>query len=81
MAYQNFGSVISRCIHLFHKNVVGTNTKWQLSNGDCTTERNCGFHIWYAKTMSSLHGAKLIQQHQRPTGSRLTSLFNINLEI
>ena len=41
------------------KNVVGENGEWQLSNGNCTTERNCGFHIWYAKTMSSSRGAKL----------------------
>jgi len=41
------------------KNVVGENDKWQLPNGNCTTERNCGFHIWYAKTMCSLRGAKL----------------------
>ena len=25
------------------KNVVGGNGDWQLSNGNCTTERNCGF--------------------------------------
>ena len=41
------------------KNVVGDNGEWQLSNENCTTERNCGFHIWYAKTMSSSRGAKL----------------------
>ena len=29
------------------------------ANGNRTTERNCGFHIWYAKTMSSSRGAKL----------------------
>ena len=34
------------------KNVVGENGEWQLSNGNCTTERNCGFHIC-KKTMSS----------------------------
>ena len=39
------------------KNVVGENGEWQLSNGDCTTERNCGLHIWYAKIMSSLRAA------------------------
>ena len=27
------------------KNVVGEYGEWQLSNGNCTTERNCGFHI------------------------------------
>ena len=27
------------------KNIVGENGEWQLSNGNCTTERNCGFHI------------------------------------
>ena len=26
--------------------------EWQLSNGDCTTERNCGFHLWYANFQS-----------------------------
>ena len=41
------------------KNVVGENGEWQLSNGNCTTERNCGFYIWYAKTMSSSRGARL----------------------
>ena len=41
------------------KNVVRENGEWQLSNGNCTTERNYGFHIWYAKTMSSSCGAKL----------------------
>ena len=39
---------------------VGENSEWHLSNGNCTTEKNCGFHIWYAKTMSSSPGAKLI---------------------
>ena len=32
-------------IYLFQKNVVGENGDWQLSNGDCTTERKCGFLI------------------------------------
>ena len=32
---------------------VGENGEWQLSNGNCTTERNCGFHICKKKTMSS----------------------------
>ena len=42
------------------KNVVGENGgEWQLSNGDCSTERNCGFYTWYAN-MSSSRGAKLI---------------------
>ena len=27
------------------ENVVGENGEWQLSDGNCTTERNCGFHI------------------------------------
>ena len=27
------------------KNVVGENGEWQLSKGNCATERNCGFHI------------------------------------
>ena len=27
------------------KKVVGENGEWQLSKGDCTTERNCGFWI------------------------------------
>ena len=44
---------------LISKNVVGENGKWQLSNGNCTTKRNCGLHIWYAKTMSFSRGAKL----------------------
>ena len=35
------------------KNVV-ENGEWQLLNGDCTTERNCSFHIWYAKFQSLL---------------------------
>ena len=43
------------------KNVVGENGEWQLSNGNCTTERNCGFHTWYAKTMSSSRSAKLLE--------------------
>ena len=34
------------------KNVVGENGEWQLSNGECTTERNCGFHLWYANFQS-----------------------------
>ena len=34
------------------KNVVGENGEWQLSNGDCTTERNCGFHLCYANFQS-----------------------------
>ena len=41
------------------KTVVGKNGEWQLSNGNCTTERNCGFYIWYAKTMCSSRGPKL----------------------
>ena len=41
------------------ENVVGENGEWQLSNGNCTTAKNCGFHIWYAKTIGSLRGAKL----------------------
>ena len=44
------------------KNVVGENGEWQLSNGNCTTERNCGFHTWYAKTMSSSRSAKLLER-------------------
>ena len=50
------------------KHVVGQNGEWQLSNGNCTTERNCGFHIWYAKTISSSRGDKVILPHERPTG-------------
>ena len=49
------------CVYVYtpiSKNVVGENGEWQLSNGNCTTERNCGFHIWYAKTMSSWRGTK-----------------------
>ena len=48
-------------LHLFKKNFVGENGEWQLLNGNCTTERNCGFHIWYAKTMSSSLSAKLLE--------------------
>ena len=55
-------------IHLFQKNVFGENGEWELSNGNCKTEMNCGFHIWYAKTMSSSRGHKLILPHERPTG-------------
>ena len=39
--------------------LVSLNGEWQLSNGNCTTERNCGFHNWYAKTMCSSRGPKL----------------------
>ena len=63
------------------KNVVGENVKWQLSKGDSTTEKNCGFHIWYAKTMSSSRGAKLIPPYEWPTGPGLTWPFTKNLEI
>jgi len=42
------------------KNVVGEKGECHLSNGNCTTEKNCGFHIWSAKTMSSSPSAKLI---------------------
>ena len=54
------------------KNVVGENGEWQLSNGDCTTERIRGFYIWYAKTMSSSRGAKLMLPCERQTGPGLT---------
>ena len=43
--------------------------------------RDCGFHIWYAKTMSSSRGAKLILPYERSTGSVSTSPFTRNLEI
>ena len=43
--------------------------------------KDCGVHIWYAKTISSSRGAKLILLYETPTGSDLTSLFTINLEI
>ena len=33
------------------KNVVAENGQWQLSIGNCTNERNFGFHIWYAKKL------------------------------
>ena len=46
-------------IYTYFKNVVGEDGEWQLSNGNCATERNYGFHIWYAKTMCSSRGAKL----------------------
>ena len=68
-------------LHFFLKNVVGENVEWQLSNGDCSTERNCGFHIWYAKTMSSSRCAKLILPWELPTSSGLTPPFTRNLEI
>ena len=48
------------------KNVVGENGEWQLSNGNCTTERNCGFYIWYAKTMSS-SGVAILDGNKNPT--------------
>jgi len=54
------------------KNVVGENGEWLLSNGNCTPERDCDFHIWYAKTMSSSRGAELILPYERPTGPGLT---------
>ena len=63
------------------KTVARENGDWQLSNGNCTTEWNCGFHIWYAKKMSSSRGAKLILPFERPTGSGLTPPFTRNLEI
>ena len=79
---QNFGDAWGVFYSdLFKKNVVGENDEWQLSNKDCTTERNCGCHIWYAKTMSSSRGAKLILPYERPTGSGLTPPFTRNLEI
>ena len=68
-------------IILVSKNVVGENGEWQLWSRDCTTKRNCVFHIWYAKTMSSLCGAKLILPYEWPIGSGLTSPFIRNLEI
>ena len=40
---------------------------------------NCGFHIWYAKTMSSLRGAKLILLEERPTCSSTSALINLRL--
>ena len=54
------------------KNVVGDSDEWQLSNGDYTTERNCGFYIWYAKRVSSSRSAKVILLYERPTGPDLT---------
>ena len=50
---------------------VGENGEWHLSKGNCTTEKNCGFHIWYAKTINSPRGVKLILPYERPTGPRL----------
>ena len=36
------------------ENVVGENGEWQLSNGNCTTERNCsGFHKFAYLTMKN----------------------------
>ena len=60
-------------IHLLPKNVVRENGEWQLSNRDCTNERNCGFHIWYANCI------KLTMQYERPNGSSLTSSFTRKL--
>ena len=40
------------------------NGEWQWLNGDCTNERNCGFHIWYAKTTSSSRGANIRELKQ-----------------
>ena len=40
------------------KNVARENGEWQLSNGNCTTKWNCGFHSWYAKKMSSSRAPK-----------------------
>ena len=54
------------------KKGVGESGERQLSNGNCTTERNCGFHVWFAKTMSSSRCAKLILPYERPTGPGLT---------
>ena len=48
--------------------------------GDCLTKSNCSFHIWFAKTMSSSRGAKLILPQKRPPDSGLTP-FTVNLEI
>ena len=79
--YPGLWQINSSTHTLISKNVVGENGEWQLSNGDCTTERNCGFHIWHAKTMSFSRGAKLILPYERPTGSGLTSPFTRNLEI
>lgn len=52
-----------------------------LPNGGLNDRKDCGFHIWYPKTMRSSHGAKLILLYEKPTGSNLTSLFSRNLEI
>ena len=52
------------------KNVVGENGEWQLLNGNCTTERNCGFHKWYAKTMSCSHGTKLGSSSNHDDGNK-----------
>ena len=62
----SFGTTRQSSVHQdsytpISKNVVGENGEWQLSNGNCTTERNCGFHTWYAKTMSYSRGAKLLE--------------------
>ena len=48
-------SLYEQLYTLTSKNVVGQNGEWRLQN-----ERNCGFHIWYPKTISSSRGAKLI---------------------
>ena len=62
------------------KNFVGESGEWQLSNGNCTIERNYGFHFWYAKTRSS-RGAKLILPFERPSVPGLTRPLTRNLEI
>ena len=68
------------CLHVYKKKKVGENGELQLSNGDCTTERKCGFCIWHAKTMSSSRGTKLILPYERPNGSGLTSPLTRNLK-
>ena len=52
------------------------NGEWQLSNGNFTTTRNCGFLIWYAKRMGSLRGAKLgsSSNHDDNVNKNLTNL-------
>ena len=38
--------IVYKCVYTLIPNiVVGKNNDWQLSNGDCTTERNGGFHM------------------------------------
>ena len=45
--YHKIPKISSSMYTPISKNVVGENGEWQLSNGNCTTERNCGFPVSY----------------------------------